>query len=192
MSSHGTPIPGGLDDNPNQWLVNAVRSVQGPGLVLLAFGMFSVFVSLLFLVVYIVSPDSMFRPIYDYLLEGQKGQPPQERLPPYKKWVQEQQLRSVVFSILGLAGGFVIIVGGLKMRQMTGYRWAVAGALLAAIPGMNSCCCAGLPIGVWALVTLFGTDIRLAFTRITEMGGLEYFDPTIPPPTPSSYGSDPP
>ena len=44
-----------------------------------------------------------------------------------------------------------------------------------------------LPIGVWALVSLFGTDVRLAFTRITEMGGLEHFDPTIPPPAPSSY-----
>jgi len=194
MSSFGspTPMPLGPDENPNQWMVDVIRRLQGPALVLLAFGIFSVFLSVLFLIVYIVSPDTMFRPFYDHLAEGQKNAPPQDRLPPFKKWAQEQQLRVVVISILSLAGGFVVVIGGLKMRSMTGFGWAVAGSLLAAIPGATLCCCAGLPIGVWALVSLFGTDVRLAFTRITEMGGLEHFDPTIPPPAPSSYdGSRP-
>ena len=64
------------------------------------------FLSVLYLVVYIVSPDTMFRPVYDRLERAQKDQPAQQRepLPPYKKWLQEQQLVFVVGSIVGLGG----------------------------------------------------------------------------------------
>jgi hypothetical protein len=194
MSSVGTPtpMPLGPDENPNQWIVDAVRRVQGPALALLAFGMFSVFVSLLFLIIYIASPDTMFRPVYDYLAEGQKERPAQERLPPYQNWLKDLQFRSVVGSILGLAGGFIIVIGGMKMRSVSSWGWALAGALMAAIPLTNTCCCLGLPIGVWAILALFGQDVRLAFSRVAEMGGLEHFDPTVPPPPPSRYGEGPP
>jgi hypothetical protein len=61
------------------------------------------------------------------------------------------------------------------MKQLHGYGWAVTGAVLAAVPCTNSCCCAGTPIGLWALVTLFGSDVRLAFTRVGAVGGLESY-----------------
>jgi hypothetical protein len=188
MSSFATPMPPGPDENPNQWMVDAIRRVQGPALMLMALGIFSVFVALLTLVVYIAAPDTVFRPMYDAMAESQKDQPPNQRLPPYKKWVQDIQLQVVGLSIFGLAGGFVIVLGGMKMRSVTGWGWAVVGAVVACIPGMSICCCAGLPIGIWAILALFGQDVRLAFTKVTEMGGLEHFDPTIPPPPPSRYG----
>jgi hypothetical protein len=57
----------------------------------------------------------------------------------------------------------------------------VAGVVLSIIPCTNTCCCAGLPIGLWALVTLFGSDVRLAFARVGAAGGLERFEEPPPP-----------
>ena len=148
MSSFGspTPMPLGPDENPNQWMVDVIRRIQGPALVLLAFGIFSVFLSLLCLIIYIATPDTMFRPIYDSMVKAQKDQPPQERkaLPPYKNWLHEQQLYIVVLSILFLAGSFVVLIGAMKMRSVSGYRpvisrsiqtrfWALLASTLLAV-----------------------------------------------------------
>ena len=67
------------------------------------------------------------------------------------------------------------------MRHLHGYGWAVTGAVLSAVPCTNSCCCFGTPIGLWAIVVLFGSDVRLAFARVGAFGGLETFEADVEP-----------
>jgi hypothetical protein len=41
----------------------------------------------------------------------------------------------------------------------------VTGSILSIIPCTNSCCCIGTPLGIWALVVLLNSDVKLAFSR---------------------------
>jgi hypothetical protein len=168
------PLPGDPEYQA-KWITDAARSVQSPGAALMWYGIFSVLGAVLWLVILLASPDSFYRPIYDWMVKTQRDQPPQQRqpLPPYQKFVDGNQLQSIVGAIINLGASVVIVIGGLSMKQVNGYGWAVAGSILAAIPCTNSCCCIGLPIAMWSLVALFGSDVRLAFKRISAMGGLE-------------------
>jgi hypothetical protein len=173
MTDYGTPnAPDPAD--PNRWLVDSVRAVQLPGSALQWFGAASTFVAVLWLIVYLVSPDTFFRPVYDAVARQQEKRPAEDRVavPPYKKWVQAWQTISVVSVVVAMAAGVVITIAGLKMKQLSGYGLAVTGAVLAILP-LNSCCCAGLPVGLWAMVALFNSDVRLAFTRVGAAGGLD-------------------
>ena len=162
-----------------RWLADALRSVQAPGSGLLWFGIVSIFIAVVVLVILLVSPDSVYKPYHDHLLKTQKeqieaGHPPVP-VPPYKQFVDSNLKFQLVEAIVAIGGSVVIVIGGMKMKQMSGYGWAVVGALLAAIPCTNCFCCAGLPVGMWALVTLFGSDVRLGFSRISAAGGLEQY-----------------
>jgi len=175
-----------------RWLANAIRAVQTPASFLQWYGIASLLLAVVSVIVYLVSPDTVYRPVYDYLLdqkrEQQKGQPGvAPPMPPYRKWVQQYVVSGVIGSLLSLVGSFVMVVGAVKMRHLHGYGWAVTGSILSILPCTNSCCCAGLPIGLWALVILFGSDVRLAFARVSKAGGLEAFsDVRVPRDEPPS------
>jgi hypothetical protein len=64
---------------------------------------------------------------------------------------------------LGLAGTVQVIgiSGGVKMMQFENYRLAVTAAILLILPCTPLC--AGLPIGVWALIVLCLGHVREAF-----------------------------
>ena len=176
MTDYGDPNPTGPGEG-EKWLADAVRSVRSPGAALQWYGMLAVLLAVIQLVVFLASPDSFYKPIYDEMVKAQRDQPGGKPLPPYKKFVEGYQLPILVGSIVDLGAGFVIAIGGLKMKQMSGYGWAMAGSVLAAIPCSSSCFCIGLPVGMWALVVLFGSDVKRAFARITAMGGLDAYDP---------------
>lgn len=181
MTDYGsmpTPEPEPAD---HQWLAHAIATVQPPGAFLQWYGLISLFFAVASLIVYLVSPDTIYKRFYDAMQERRREQQKEEDapaatpLPPYKKWVQQQALWGTIGSILSLVGSFLVAIGGMKMRHLSGYGWAVIGSFMAILPCSNSCCCIGLPIGIWSLVILFGSDVRLAFTRVGEAGGLEAF-----------------
>jgi hypothetical protein len=59
--------------------------------------------------------------------------------------------------------GLLIIVGGVKLLNLSGPTFPVVGSILAMIPCTSSCCCLlGLPAGIWALVALNSPDVRAA------------------------------
>lgn len=181
--STGYGVPDSSDGGQNRWLVDAVRAVQGPGTALQWYGMISVFLSVMALMVFLVSPETLTERAYKRMVEAQAKREPENRtpLPPYKQWAQQAQLELVVWSLLWLGSSFVVTIGGMKMKQLTGYGWAVAGSVLSILPVTNACCCAGLPIGLWALVALFNSDMRLAFRRVGAAGGLEEMLANPPP-----------
>ena len=127
--------------------------------------------------IFLAAPEEVSRRWYDKMLQGQRERPADERtpLPPYEKFAREQQIQWLGGGAVSLVCSFLIALGGIKMKHLHGYGWAVTGSLLAAIPCTSSCCCIGLPIGLYALVNLFGSDVRLAFARVGAAGGLEAF-----------------
>jgi hypothetical protein len=181
MSDFAPPSDSGPD--PNRWLIDVARSVQGPGMAMQWFGAASLLLAVLGLIVYLVNPDTIFQPVYNWVAREQQKQPPENRtpLPPYKKWVQAQQMSSVIGGLIDLTGSLLITIGGMKMRQVSGYGWAVTGAILSIIPCTNTCCCAGLPIGLWASVALFNSDTRRAFARVGQAGGLDALMASLDP-----------
>jgi hypothetical protein len=181
MSDEALPDPSDPAQQ-NRWLLHAARSVQAPGTALQWYGMVSILIAVLFLIVYLVSPDTVFKPLYEWTVKQQEKQPAENRvpIPPYRKWLQQQVLPSVISTVVSLGSSFVIVIGGMKMKQLNGYGWAVAGAILSIIPCTNSCCCIGAPVGMWAMVALFGSDVRTVFSRVGAAGGLEAYL-SIPP-----------
>jgi hypothetical protein len=73
-----------------------------------------------------------------------------------------------VLALVGLAAAALQIYGGLQMLNLRSYGWAKAAAITslcglvwAGILGVLL----GLPIGIWALVTLNKSENRSAFPR---------------------------
>jgi hypothetical protein len=179
--SGDSQAPGPESGDQVRWLADVIGTVRTPGAFLQWYGVASLLISVVFLIVYLVSPDTVFKPIYEWKLDQEKD--PQERaaIGPYNKWLRQQVVPSVISSFVSLGCSFLIAFGGVKMRHLTGYGWAVAGSVLASVPCTNSCCCIGTPIGLWALVTLFGSDVRLGFARVGSAGGLESFEAEVQP-----------
>jgi hypothetical protein len=166
MNDYGTgpSQPSDFDDR-GQWFYVARQRVQSAGSVLQWWGMISIFISVLGLGTCIGAPDAVFRPAYDKLLDMRKGAPAgQQPLPPYEEFRKSNQMQYIAYYAITLACSALIFLGGSKMKQMQGYGWAIAASILSILP-CNSCCCIGLPIGIWALMVLLNADVKLAFSR---------------------------
>lgn len=60
----------------------------------------------------------------------------------------------------------LILVGAVKMKNLSSRGWAYTSAILAMIPCTSSICCLlGLPFGIWALIALNNPDVKRAFGR---------------------------
>jgi hypothetical protein len=67
-----------------------------------------------------------------------------------------------VTGLLGLAMSGFLIFGALKMRNLESHGLAMGAAIVAMIP-CGGCCCIGLPVGIWALITLMKPEIKSQF-----------------------------
>jgi hypothetical protein len=63
---------------------------------------------------------------------------------------------------LGLDG--LMIYGALQMRALKSFGLAMTSAILVMLPCAGCCCLLGLPVGIWALVTLNKPEVKSAFT----------------------------
>jgi hypothetical protein len=71
----------------------------------------------------------------------------------------------VIGSLALLAlGAVVVIVGGFKLKNLSGRGWARASAVLAMIPFCVSySCLLGMPFGIWAFVAMGKPEVKAAF-----------------------------
>jgi hypothetical protein len=67
-------------------------------------------------------------------------------------------------AILSACFAALILIGGIKMKQLQGYGLAMAGCILAMLPCGNCLCCIGLPLGIWGLVVLNRPEVKDAFS----------------------------
>lgn len=72
---------------------------------------------------------------------------------------------------LGLIFNVVTLIAGVKMRSLQSYGLCVAGSILAALPCGGFCCCLGLGVGIWSLMTLSKDEVKNAF-QAQAAGGM--------------------
>ena len=70
---------------------------------------------------------------------------------------------SLALNVVGVLAGIVTIVGGVKMKSLNSWGLALTAAIITLVP-VFSCCCWGLPIGIWALIVLLNSDVKAAFS----------------------------
>lgn len=66
-------------------------------------------------------------------------------------------------AVLGLGINVLVIVGALKMLRLQSWGLAMTAAILIMLPCSGCCCLLGLPVGIWALMTLNKPEIKGAF-----------------------------
>jgi len=70
---------------------------------------------------------------------------------------------AVVSNVIGIAVSVFILLGALRMQQLTNHGLAIAAAIIAMIPCFSPCCVLGLPFGIWALVVLSKPEVKSQF-----------------------------
>lgn len=85
----------------------------------------------------------------------------------------DPEMIAMLSKAIGVGGGClsilfaaVVLVAGLKMRDLQSYGLCMAGSVLAMLPcsGSGCCCCwFGLAIGGWSIMTLMKDDVKAAF-----------------------------
>ncbi len=84
-------------------------------------------------------------------------------------------------SLLSLLLAPVIIYGAVQMMQAKKYKVARAAAILVIIPFTSCCCLVGIPVGIWALVTLGKPEVKAAFNGDASVGSI------LPPQPPQNW-----
>ncbi len=67
-----------------------------------------------------------------------------------------------------LLGGLLIGYGAWNLLRLKSRGWSRAAAILAMIPCF-ACCLWGLPIGLWAIITIQNSVVREAFTSVQQV-----------------------
>jgi len=102
------------------------------------------------------------------MIEGLMSSLPPEQQEKFRQAMamQASSRGSGIFqSLIGLGFSGFVIFGGLQMRSLKNWGVALAAAIIAMLPcGTNCCCCLGIPIGIWALITLTKPEVKSAFS----------------------------
>jgi len=69
---------------------------------------------------------------------------------------------NVGLNALSVLLSVVILMGGLKMKNLESRGFALTAALLAIVPCWG-CCLTGIPFGIWAFVVLLNDEVKEAF-----------------------------
>ena len=67
---------------------------------------------------------------------------------------------------VNVAGSSFLIWTALRMMKLRSHTAALVASAFCLIPCWNgACCCLGLPVGIWCLVTLLDADIKAGFDQ---------------------------
>ncbi len=64
---------------------------------------------------------------------------------------------------VGLLLSAVVLLGGIKMKNLENYGLAMTASIIALLPCISPCCIIGFPIGIWALIVLAKPEVKSAF-----------------------------
>ncbi len=70
---------------------------------------------------------------------------------------------TLIILVVSLAIDGLLFYGAYNMKSLKNYTFAVIGAVLAIIPCYWSCCCIGMPFGIWAIIVLMKPEVKMAF-----------------------------
>ncbi len=68
----------------------------------------------------------------------------------------------IVMSVVGVLCSLLSVLGGVSMLKQKLYGVCILGAVAGMLP-ISSCCCLGLPFGIWAIIVLMNADVKAAF-----------------------------
>lgn len=142
-NNFGTPVPPGAGGNARDEVAMPailLMVIAGLGILiaLLSFLMPSMMASLL-------NNPSLPQELRDQL-QAQQG--------------QSSPLSGIPLLILSA----LVFFGALQMKNLRNYGMALAAAIIACVPCVGSCCCIGIPVGIWAIIVLRKPHVRAAFT----------------------------
>jgi len=69
----------------------------------------------------------------------------------------------LIHSAAGVFIGLSMLLSGIQMRKLKGYKNAMTSSILAMIPIVSPCCIVGLPIGIWSVIVLCKPEVKDAF-----------------------------
>ena len=55
------------------------------------------------------------------------------------------------------------IFASQKMRKLQSYSLVMTATILSMLPCTSSCCCVGLPVGIWILIVLCKPEVKASF-----------------------------
>ncbi len=68
----------------------------------------------------------------------------------------------LVLGLLTIGGGAFTAYAGMQLRDVGSAGIVYAGSIIAMLP-CCSCCCIGLPAGIWAIMTMQDDQVKAAF-----------------------------
>ncbi|MBN2023056.1 MAG: zinc ribbon domain-containing protein [Pirellulales bacterium] len=78
-----------------------------------------------------------------------------------------QPVAMVGVGLVAIVASMVVLIGGIRMKNLESYGLAMTASILAMIPCISPCCLLGLPFGIWAIVVLSDSEVRAAFSQGT-------------------------
>lgn len=127
---------------------NAVDRVRAPATALLVVGILLVVLALLSIVMNLAGfrqTPKFGNPQIDQYIQAMSGTP------------------GTVMALVEVLIGGLVVFAALKFKRLESYGLVVAGTVLSMLPCTSSCCCIGLPIGIWILVVLMKPEVKSAF-----------------------------
>jgi len=76
---------------------------------------------------------------------------------------------SVVFQIGAVAIGILSIIGGVRVMALKNRGLGITSSILSMLPCV-SCCCLGIPFGIWMLIVLSNDVVKRGFAAVADGG----------------------
>lgn len=161
------------DDRPRRGgTTDARKKVSTPGMLLIVFGGLALLIEIGLLALAFTNPNVMIDWYQKTLIDSQKDpnvkQQIQQDFDQQKEGMRLDNPFNIGSYVAGIVLNLLAVVGGVKMRSLSGYGLSMTGAIAAIIP-ISGCCCLTMPIGIWALVVLLNADVKRAFGRGTPV-----------------------
>jgi predicted Zn finger-like uncharacterized protein len=132
----------------------AQSAVTFPAIALIIVGGLTIFAGIL---------DFVFRVTGLGLAAANAGRPAGN--PPDQAFLAGQTIGNtfgMIFDGVSILIGVLLILGGLRMRNLQSYGLAMTACVLAVVPG-HCCCILSLPFGIWGLMVLNRKEVKRAF-----------------------------
>ncbi len=146
-------------------MAEAKASVRFPATLLIVTGVLAILAAAIGLIQLPKVPaqmDQMIEEIEaDQQMEQKQKDSTKKILTSIKEQAQEPYMPGVY--IASIVCGLLVVVGGIKLFNLSGRALPMLGSVLAMIPCTVGCCCViGLPAGIWSIVVLNRPNIRAA------------------------------
>ena len=119
----------------------------------------------------VANPTPEMKKAMDEAMEKQKREKPEDFKKLQEAGLSIESLMNVGSGVLiglgvvNLLSGLLGLFGGIQMMQAKSYGLAMFASIVSMIPCVSGsfCCLIGPIAGIWALVVLFNSDVKVAF-----------------------------